>query len=188
MHMRRWAWVGCIVGAGLLAGRTARAEEAFDPGEQRAVRATTETLLGAGGALLGGVAFGAVGCAIDSPRGETRRGWGCLGGAVLGGVLGAAITAPIAVWATGTAFGANGGLGYTYLGELAGLGVGIPSAYFLSQIDAPGPLIALVAIGLPLAGSVIGYELSTEAKAGSASAGSPLAASRPLQLGYGFAF
>ena len=116
-------------------------------------------VLGVGGLYIGFLA-GAV-AATDS-RGRTSAERFLAAGAY-GGAVGAALGVPIGVYLVGNNFNGNGGFGWTVLGSLAGGAVtfGLVAIADQAEISAAVPLVA--GIVLPVAGAVLGYELSSDA-------------------------
>ncbi len=106
-------------------------------------------------------------------------------------MLGAAVGATAGVGA-GTYFGGriaggNGGIGPTYLGELVGIATLSFMIWVASELDLepPAALSASLVIGLPIAGAVVGYELSHDDHDDDAA---PAAGSAPLMVTIPFAF
>ena|GEM_PF-2785650 len=141
-----------------LAGSPAHA--AFDPDEDRAVRITSETgfgiLGGTAGAFGGAFTTGLMCVAFES----SDSGFGCFGAAIIGGLAGEFFGIWLGSWAGGQLAGGNGGLGWTLLGTASGAlvtGVIIAAA----EIDVGDLGWWIFTSVLPLAGSIVGYELST---------------------------
>jgi hypothetical protein len=111
-------------------------------------------VLGGGIGLIGGVAFGAAACG--------DRGLECLGAGFAGAFVGTAVGVGIGTWVGGNIADGNGGLGYTYLGELGGVLSLAILAGFASELEIePPPVVTiLTVIALPVGGAVLGYELS----------------------------
>ncbi len=80
---------------------------------------------------------------------------------VMGGAAGAAIALPFGVYRGGQWAGADGSALATYLGGATGLAVGTLTVLGLDKVTNQGwPVLAVVAG--PLAGSMIGYEMSLD--------------------------
>lgn len=143
----------------LVAALSSGAHAAFDPQEDRPLRITSATgfgiLGGAAGALAGVVAGGLL-CEAADGGGE----WGCLSGALYGGLTGEFLGIWLGTYAGAELVGGNGGIGWTLVGTTSGalLAVGVMG---VAQVDLGDTAWWLLATVLPLAGSVIGYELST---------------------------
>jgi len=142
-------------------GGSPSARAAFDPDEDRALRITSETgfgiLGGAAGAFTGAIAGGLLCSALSD---DAKQSFGCLGGALIGGLTGEFLGIWLGSFAGGEIAGGNGGLGWTLVGTssgavVAGLLLG------MAEIDVGALGWWLIATALPLAGSIVGYELST---------------------------
>lgn len=138
----------------LLAPFRAHAQQRPEPMVQRPLRILGE--LGAGAAVM------ALGTA-----------WGLSDKETTGGIIfySSIALSPLAVWGAGSALDGDGGLGWTYLGWLAGAAVGLPLGV-TNLCESQGtdgadcdPSFAFVALstGLPLLGSIIAYEASSTA-------------------------
>jgi len=124
------------------------------PAVHPAARITLEALGGAvGGAGLG--MLGAMGGCLLASVGDTSGGWACLGGILMGGVLGVGGGIPLGGSLTGMLLGAHGSPLLSVLGTLAGGVAGILLGSTNSALASQGFLLA----ALPLAGGVLGYEL-----------------------------
>jgi hypothetical protein len=96
------------------------------------------------GFLVGSFALGPVFCS----------GFLCINEVLLAASIGIAVTAPLGAWVGGTMMGGDGNFGLTFLGSVLGALVGLP--LFLSK----APFLPILALLTPIAGSMIGYELS----------------------------
>ncbi len=111
-------------------------------------------LLGAGAGTIGGVAGGFIGGAALTPDALQP-----LGRAWAGAAAGFALLMPVGVLLAGHFFDGDGKWWATVLGDVAGLAVGA-LAVFLGGAETTPLLFAL-----PLAGSVVGYEATSNASA-----------------------
>jgi hypothetical protein len=145
----------------LMLSGPARAD--FDPDEDRAIRITSEAafgiLGGAAGAFTGGLIGGGICLAVDG-----GGNFACLVPAFVGALTGQFIGMGLGTYLGGELVDGNGGLGWTYLGQTGGaaLAAVIVSA---AEVDVGDVSWWLLTIGLPLAGAVLGYELSTHSDA-----------------------
>jgi hypothetical protein len=133
---------------------------------------TSRVLAGGGLGLLGGAAGFGIGfygmiqlftsghadCITDC--GDVLSGLGLLGGTVLG-----AVALPLGAYAGSEWVGGDGSLGWTVLGGLGGSALGALAVIASVSTDAPAPWIAASAALPPLAGAVLGYELSAASNA-----------------------
>ena len=112
-----------------------------------------------GGALIGGAAGWIISATLDTQEGGT----GSNSAAQVGAALGVSVGAPIGVSLTGKLLGRQGSFIISWLSSVAGLGVGY-GIYGLvragSDSSAAKATYALCLL-LPVAGAVIGYELSS---------------------------
>jgi hypothetical protein len=130
-----------------------------DPQVSRGARIALEALGGAAAGLGGSLLGFAAGCAYGRSTGDDLWGIGCIVYGALGAiVVDAAVIAP-GVYLVGRGLGGQGGLGWTYLGEVSGGAVSILLVALLSDTTDSGALGAVISL-LPLAGAVVGYELS----------------------------
>jgi hypothetical protein len=155
----------------LLAPRIARAEE---PDGVRIAAEAGGGVLGAGVGFIGGLAFGAAACG--------EGGLGCIGAAMFGGAVGATGGLGLGTWVGGNIADGNGGIGYTYLGELGGLlaltiVVGVASEL---DIEPPPVVTVLGVLALPIGGAILGYELSHDDDEATGSSGAPLVVTVPV--------
>ena len=111
-------------------------------------------LVGAGAGALGGVAGGFIGQAAI-PNASVQP----LGGAWTGAAIGFALLAPVGVLLAGRWFEGNGAWWATALGDLLGVGLGVASVAFGGAEATP------LLFALPLAGSVIGSEVTSSTRA-----------------------
>jgi hypothetical protein len=155
----------------VLAPRICRAEASDG------VRIAAEAGGGIVGGGVGGLAGGLLGAATCG-----ENGLGCIGPAVVGMAVGAAGGMGFGTWVGGNIADGNGGIGYTYLGELGGLLVLLIGGGIIAELDGEPPpaLTALLVIGLPLAGAVIGYELSHDDDEETGSGSAPLMVRVPI--------
>jgi hypothetical protein len=129
--------------------------------ESRTGRVVVESLVGLGaeaGLGIGGAALTIGACGVSSSCSDT---------AVLSMAVGGTVGAIGGVLVTGSAMKGNGSFSYTVLGGLAG---GTMSFYLLNAINRakPGSSVApelVASIALPVLGSVLGYELSSDTSA-----------------------
>jgi hypothetical protein len=117
----------------------------------RGVRIATGLLFGAGLGAAGALIGGLIGSAANHPEFASP-----FGSTWVGAAAGFAVGAPIGVMLSGQLFDGDGSLWATLLGEALGAGVSV-----LIGLSGGGqesiPLFAL----LPLAGAVLGYELTS---------------------------
>lgn len=119
---------------------------------QRTTRIALELLgasIGAGASLGVGVGLG---CGLDHGR---CRGDGSLPAVLALGAFGV----PAGVTLAGSLAGGNGGYGWSVLGEFGGVLLAIPIALLSER--RPGFAVA-AAIVLPIAGAVVGFEVSSD--------------------------
>jgi preprotein translocase subunit SecG len=154
------------IGALLLSTLVARRSDAgdFDPGEDRVVRVTYESVAGLGGLAVGLLAAVGVGVAAKE-SGPDPVGAGAVL-AVVTGVAAVVFLQPAGVYLAGHLSGANGNYGPALLGDVIGLGaaVGVGCATLASSSSSQEkmlPVVLISALVLPLTGAVMGYELST---------------------------
>jgi len=129
----------------------------------RALRISAELALGAAGMFGGGLAGLAIGAAACDTNASDTEWFPCLGPMVVGGGIGAMTGTPLAIWLGGTALDGNGGVGWTLLGSTAGF-----LAWAAVAAAAEGEAGAWVGLALPLIGSVLGFELTSDASASAA--------------------
>lgn len=152
-----------------------------EPGsEGRPLRIAAEAgggvLGGVGGVLLGG-AFGAASCSRES-------GLFCVGPVMLGAAVGGALGLGLGVWGAGTLADGEGGLGYTYLGTLGGLGTLGVGALLFDALgwEPPEAVTGGLIVLLPLSFSIAAYELSHGASSETGSRGTALMVAVPLRF------
>jgi hypothetical protein len=124
----------------------------------RAARIGVELVLGAGLGALGELTGIYVGLNADILSGHD----GGLG-LSLGAAIGAMLSVAPAVWCGGAAMGGDGSFGWTMLGGAAGT---VLSAGILAINH--GMAAVVIAAAVPVIGSVLGYELSSHRKRGTA--------------------
>lgn len=134
---------------------SARAEPADEP-MSREGRVVLESLGGIGGAVVGGLVGTGIGLAVFGDDGE----FGGLAAAIVGGIPGTAIGLPTGIYLTGEAWGGDGNYWATWGGVLAGSVVPFIVSYSMLGDDPSDALMVFLWGTLPLAGGVIGYELS----------------------------
>lgn len=117
----------------------------------RVGRIAVESLLGTGFGALAGLVGAYAGLNVDLLSGN-EAGAGFHLGTAVGFTLGAAP----GVWLAGNAMGGDGSFGWTLLGTA--LGTGVSSA--MLALDDSTPTLVFAAL-LPVAGGVVGYELSS---------------------------
>jgi hypothetical protein len=115
-------------------------------GTRIAAEAGLGLLTGSAGAILGALGGGFLACGSTLTQ--------CVWGVLLGGELGFAFTGSLGVWWGGSLMGADGNYGSALLGGLAGATVSF--LLFLSN----NPTLAIIGLGAPLVGSLIGYGFS----------------------------
>ncbi|MBL8783919.1 MAG: hypothetical protein JNJ59_03370 [Deltaproteobacteria bacterium] len=139
----------------------ARAAGPSDVEDGRPGRIGAEVGLGLLGGTAGFFTGGLLGYGICGLGGGGDREWGCLAPALLGAHLGAFAGISMGVYGGGELAGGDGALGWTFLGSTAGL-VTAGTILWAAEVD-PGSLTWwLVGVGLPLAGGIVGYELTVE--------------------------
>ncbi len=136
------------------------AAEDFHPSDERAGRIAAEGGGALAGTVVGGLAGGGLGCLFD---GGNDREWGCLAPGLIGAGIGATVGIGAGVYLGGNLSGANGGLGWTILGESIGLAAAI-ATLVISELKPSPLLIGTLAYLMPVAGAIIGYELSTSVR------------------------
>src|SRR5262245_21881670 len=112
-------------------------------------RLAVELIPGAAAGVGGGFVGAVIGVAMtkDSCTGEE---WCGLGGAIVGGYIGATLVPPFAVYLVGAAGDQTGSLGATFGGALLGGAAGLISGIAVGQKNAP------LGLGIAMAGPVIG--------------------------------
>ncbi|MFO0745398.1 MAG: hypothetical protein U1F43_06960 [Myxococcota bacterium] len=155
---RTLAAAAAVSGALACAGGRA---QAFDPHEDRAVRVLVESGAGIGGGAIGGFSGGGLSYLICAAAGEDRGMFGCLGPALIGGVIGAWWGMAGGVALAGDGMGGNGGFGWELLGQAGGTAVAAGLFYGLSEVIDSEVFDWFTWIAFPLAGGILGYELST---------------------------
>lgn len=97
------------------------------------------------------------------------------------GTAGAVLAQPLGIYGSGELAGGNGSLGYTYLGELIGAAVSLPTGLLMIELGDGEGLLAVLGVGTyligPLVGGIIGYEKSQTA---------PQARQKPSRADTGF--
>lgn len=127
---------------------------------------TERVLIELGGGALCGLLVGAGGLYVGVLTGlasDPRRDDDILQTGLYGAVVGAGIGIPIGVYLVGSNFRGNGGFGWTLLGSLGGSGVTFGLAALARNDSLPVGVPVLAGLLLPLAGTVLGYELSSQA-------------------------
>ena len=124
-------------------------------------------ILGSFAGLLGGsIAVVAAGCTLSPQECPFDR--GDSGDYVLFAAAAAVLALPGGVTIAGHLAGGDGGFGWSMLGTTAGLAVGIPSAALVLSVRRSGTAGAigagLLVTVLPIAGAILGYELSTTSR------------------------
>lgn len=168
-----WLFLLALVGAPAQSAhaqeRAPAAEaEPVPPAEESALRVLTGLGAGVGGAVIGALGGGAVGCIVGA------AGWSpgslfapCPMGAWFGAVAGAFLAYAPFVWLGSRSDAAEGDVGWTWIGQLIGLGTGVLLFSALAgvgaAVDESSPF-AVAGFGLgaisTLAGAHIGAELS----------------------------
>jgi hypothetical protein len=115
----------------------------------------------AGGGFVG--VLGGVGVCLA--LGHQTQYLGCLADMLVGGAAGLALGLPLGIWLGGNIAGGDGGIGYTYLGALAG---GVGTVLVLALEQSP---VAILGFALPILGGLLGYELSMSPEAPSLALG-----------------
>ena len=125
----------------------------LDTRAPRPERMLLEAMGGTAAAVAFGVAGGATGLLIGCPSGFDHSP-SCLRGIAFGALAGVAIGGPPGVFLTGHLLHGGGAFIPTYLGGLVGIGAVLLLAPYTAGI------LPLLVFGLPVVGSVAGYELS----------------------------
>jgi hypothetical protein len=90
----------------------------------------------------------------------------CLGEEVTGVLVGGTVGAIGGVYAGGAAMDGTGRIGYTLVGGLAGTGTALlTTAAFAAASEDSGTSVVfawIALVGMPVAGSILGYELSSD--------------------------
>lgn len=141
----------CTVSLCVVATSSSRASEPLP----RAERVVYETLGGFGGAVVGGLVGYGLGMATMGD-GE----YGVIFALAFGAFPAAVIGVPTGIYLVGEACGGDGNYWATLGGTLAGAVVPTAFAVLASENDSLWPVHLLLWTTLPLAGGVIGYELS----------------------------
>jgi hypothetical protein len=124
------------------------------PPARRVARVGLELALGVASGATSGLVAAYAGLNVDLLSGrEAGVGFG------LGGAAGVALAVGPGVWLAGHAMGGDGSLGWTLLAGALGTGA---SAALLAVNDKPAMLV--VAATVPVAGAILGYELSSESR------------------------
>ena len=131
------------------------------------LRLLSETGFGALTTVGGGFAGGLAGTGVCLALGHQNQFLGCLVELYLGIGAGLLLGLPLGVWWGGNIAGGDGGLGYTFLGALAG-GVG---GILVVAASAQFPPLSLLGFALPILGGILGYELSMSPEAPSLALG-----------------
>ena len=132
-----------------------------DPDGNDGMRITMEALGGAvGGTLLGVAGFAiAVGVSCGDGGGDF-----CGLAGVIPGIIGSVTGLTLGVYGVGSAYGGNGGLGWTLLGAVGGGIVGVSLASSLSHNSDANVALVISAMAIPIATTVVAYELSNDAE------------------------
>lgn len=121
-------------------------------------------------AIAVGWSLGVIGLLVGMSAGDCLGGSGsadsCLIGAVAGLYTGLLVGVPLGVIWAGSWFGGMGSYGSAFLGTLAGTGVAVLMAAIIGGTETAAGLSLL-----PIAGAVVGYELSSSSNARAATAG-----------------
>ena len=131
------------------------------------LRLLSETGIGAVTAVAGGFVGGLAGTGVCFALGHQNQFLGCLVELYLGIGAGLSLGLPLGVWLGGNIAGGDGGLGYTFLGALAG-GLG---AILVAAASSQFPPLVLLGFALPVVGGILGYELSMSPEAPSLALG-----------------
>ncbi|MFZ5470930.1 MAG: hypothetical protein ACOZIN_16000 [Myxococcota bacterium] len=127
-----------------------------EPQRNDVLRIGLELLLGGLGEMGLGVVGAYTGCAVTPPTGDV---FGCLGAAVGGALIGGTIGAALGVTAAGALFGREGlfigALGGSVIGLLSG---GLLIAALASANDAGAVVGGVALLTLPVVGAIVGYE------------------------------
>ncbi len=168
-------WGGASLPPPPLPGPNAAATAALPPppvivaSRRRTDRVLIETGGGAAAGLVLGVAglyVGFLGGAVSLSDSRARAGTdGFLQAGLYGGIVGASIGIPLGVYLVGNNFRGNGGLGWTYLCSVAGGAAAFGLAVAAQDGNVPVGVPILAGLVLPLAGAVVGYELSSDVDA-----------------------
>lgn len=136
----------------------------------RAERVLLEALGGTGAGLVLGVAAGFAGLLIACPSG-LKAAPSCLGGIGWAALAGVAVATPVGAFLTGHLLKGGG----AFLPTLAGGLIGIGTVLLLAPYTAG--ILPLLVFGLPVVGSVAGYEISASLHAHPTSSAEPPAVS-----------
>jgi hypothetical protein len=159
-----------------LGSQSAVAGEGFDPGKNRGERMAYEALGGVTGVAAGGLGGLLLGVAAASTNTNNREG-GFGIGAAIGAIalVGAGLLEPVGVYLAGRWSGANGSYWATLGGDVVGIGAGVGLGLSTLLIPKeyrkiPSYILIPIALAMPLAGSIAGYELTTSYRAGTQTA------------------
>jgi hypothetical protein len=120
----------------------------------RIARIALEAVLGTGLGLLGELAGGYIGTNIDTLAGHESA-----AGVSIGIAFGAILTVAPGVWLGGSAMAGDGSFGWTMLGGAVGTALG---AILIGIKNNTATVV--IGAGLPVVGSILGYELSSNLK------------------------
>ena len=145
----------------LFSTSTTSAQSTFDPDADRGSRIGLEVGGGLAGTLGGGLVGLGLGLLICEVGDLGDKEWGCLAPAVIATGLGAWGGLGAGVYIAGDARDANGGYGWMTLGQLGGslLAWGMIEALMAMGLESE-VLTIVFAVTIPLAGAILGYELS----------------------------
>lgn len=148
--------------------------------EGRPLRVAAE----AGGGVLGGVGGGLLGGAVGAASCSRESGLFCLGPVMVGAAVGGALGLGLGVWGAGTLADGEGGLGYTLLGTLGGVGTLGVGALLFDGLgwEPPEAVTGVLVVLLPLSFSIAAYELSHGASSQTGSRGTALMVAAPLRF------
>jgi hypothetical protein len=119
------------------------------------VEAVSGAGAGFGGVVLGGLAGGFAGLLVGP--GESDVNLMPLIGAATGAAILGTVGLSLGVWGAGLAMDGNGGIGWTFLGSSAGVATAMLGTFASNN----GVVATALFATLPLAGALLGYELSS---------------------------
>lgn len=121
----------------------------------RTGRIVGELLLGGIAELGVGIIGALAGCAFD----RSSSSFGCLGGALVGGLIGMQVGTTLGVWGVGWLLDGDGSIGAVIGGQLVGTLLGIAAAAVLQGSS----LGAVLFFALPVVGAIVGFEATSNA-------------------------
>lgn len=128
-----------------------------DRRDRGAGRVGVELLGGILGYAIGGFLSGALGCGVGLVLDDDL---GCAFGAIFGGIAGAGVGVAIGVKTAGDAMGGNGSFSAAYWGQFLGGLMSLGTLPFAFESDGGTIAMLVAATVFPIAGGIIGYEIS----------------------------